>query len=114
MKSFLRGLPTEKDITSSVNSPFSPIVLPPSTMQSYSVFFMPRAVEAPKIEPLCSANLISGDTYVMELSIVVAGGDCIIAKDTKWIPAGKAEFVLEKEHLEGLRNGLAVIPLDTV
>lgn len=114
MKSYLQKLPEKQDITPSVNNPFSSVVLPASTSETYSVFFMPRTIESPKVEPLQSANLTVGDTYIIELFIVVATGDCAFTKDQKWISAAKSQFVLSQEQLEGFKEGLAVIPLDTV
>lgn len=112
MRSYLRGLPEKQDIISSVNGTFSPLSLPANAMQSYSVFFMPRAIEDPKLEPLRSHNLIPGDTYELALYIISTKEDCKISEHNEWVLAGKAKFVLQQEHLKAFKAGLAVIPLD--
>ena len=112
MRTFLRGLPEKKDIIPCINSSFSPFSLPADTTERYSVFFMPRAIEDPHLNPLHCTDLIAGDTYEFKLYIIAIGDDCVINEYNNWVLASKAEFVLKEEQLKGLREGLVVIPLD--
>lgn len=112
MKSYLRGLPGKEDIVKSIIGTFSPLSLPANSIQNYSVFFMPRAIEEPKLKPLSCEDLIPGDTYKIKLFIITTRDDCKISENDNWKLASEAQFVLQKEHLKSLKDGLAVIPLD--
>jgi len=112
MKSYLRGLPGKQDIVTSVNATFSPLSLPANTLQNYSVFFMPRAIEEPKLKPLSCDDLIPGDTYEIKLYMITTEDDCKISEHNNWELANEARFVMQQEHLKALKEGIAVIPLD--
>jgi hypothetical protein len=112
--SYMRGFSEKREVSSSVTAPFSSILLPGNALGSYSVFFMPRAVKNPPLAPLKTADLISDDTYQVELEIVTTGPDGVVSAQGEWKRAAMSEFVLGQDQLVGLKSGLAVIPLDTI
>ncbi|MEW6672006.1 MAG: hypothetical protein AB1427_09880 [Thermodesulfobacteriota bacterium] len=112
MKSYLRGIPGKEDIVRSINGTFSQLILPANSIQNYSVFFMPRAIEEPKIKPLSYDDLIPGDTYNIKLFMITTKDNCLISEHENWKFAGEAQFLIQNEHLKALNEGLAVIPLD--
>lgn len=114
MRSYLQGMGGEADPMNSVEAPIAPILLVGHQTVTKSILFLPRTEQSPAAPPLVVASLIPDDTYYFELHFIQSGEDCILTRESVYKQGAVAGFVLDKQRIDDLASGRAVLPVDEV
>lgn len=114
MQRYLEANKNRQDPLQAFEGPLPPIELPGKNTRDQVVLFVPRAASSLKLQPLRATDLSPGETYILSVFLLQGNNKCETSSTSKYEFFSSKEFMLEKHHIDDLKNGIAVFPVDIV
>ena len=112
MQRYLEANKNKQDPSQAFEGPLSPVELPGKGTREQVLLFVPRGASSLKLQPLRAQNLSPGETYVLSVFLLPGNTKCETSTGSKYELFTSKEFVLEKHHIDDLKNGFAIFPVD--